>query len=352
MGVMYSCTAGAPISVHEIDGATGVPRAATPGPFLQFTWSLAFAPWQPSGRFLHAGIRVGSAAPTTAIATFRIDAQGAWERVDDVPVPTLDPVAMVVDRRGRFLYLAERGRWTGSDFDVQRIAVFALDPATGGVVAANVRYYDLRVYDLAISPSGRYLYATGGGGIFAFRLDEASGALSPLPGSPFFGVTPGAGDVVASDRFLVAVGADADGFVGIDLHRLDPDTGVLRYGDHLPATSLAPRIALGAHGRYVYAVGPDPETSDGRGIAVIDAYAIDEATVRLRAIPGGPWLAGHAPWSAVVEPSGRFLYVGHNQFGEGVRGYRIDPATGALAPLPGSPFMAQPGCALHLAVTP
>ena len=143
----------------------------------------------------------------------------------------------------------------------------------------------------AVAPSGRFAYFTSTVGVLAYAIGT-NGALTALAGSPF--PLPG------SDTEILAVAVDPTG-------------------------------------RYLYAVGFDSVV----GNFVVWGFAIDPATGSLAAVPGSPFNAGGSSFDiaegAVVDASGRFLYVGTG-FDGTVQAFAIASDTGALTLVPGAPF--------------
>jgi 6-phosphogluconolactonase (cycloisomerase 2 family) len=78
-------------------------------------------------------------------------------------------------------------------------------------------------------------------------------------------------------------------------------------------------MAVDPSGRFLYAANYYDYT--------LSAYAIDAASGALQQLPGSPYATGPQPQAVRIEPTGRFLYVGLNEF-------QIDAVTGKLTPLP------------------
>ncbi|MGZ3688858.1 MAG: beta-propeller fold lactonase family protein [Bdellovibrionota bacterium] len=83
------------------------------------------------------------------------------------------------------------------------------------------------------------------------------------------------------------------------------------------------------------------------GSTDIYAYMLDTLTGVLTQLPMGPFSAGTSPQNAVIDPSGKFLYVGNSGAGT-ITGFSIDRTSGVLTSL-GSAF--GPGGGLNF-VTP
>jgi 6-phosphogluconolactonase len=118
-----------------------------------------------------------------------------------------------------------------------------------------------------------------------FSVNTATGALSPVPGSPQSSV------------------------------------------------SAAAVLAIDPTGKFLYVGG-------NGGVA---AYSIDAASGELTAVPGSPVNVDGVPYSAAIDASGKFLIVSTSPPPGGAPGnclavLSIDPSNGTVTPVPGSPF--------------
>jgi 6-phosphogluconolactonase (cycloisomerase 2 family) len=74
----------------------------------------------------------------------------------------------------------------------------------------------------------------------------------------------------------------------------------------------------------------------------VAGFTIAPGTGVLTAIPGSPFPAGDTPIQAIVDPTGKFLYVSNlNDALGGISAYTINSTTGALSAITGSPFPTQ-----------
>jgi 6-phosphogluconolactonase (cycloisomerase 2 family) len=190
------------------------------------------------------------------------------------------------------------------------LTVFAIDSATGALSpTSSVNLGKFLKSSAVITPNGRYLYQNdldrnddlfpASLQIAGFSIDAATGALSPVPGSPLTLTTP------------------------------SPST-----------TSGIGPMAIDPTAKFLYVAyqfyGPDP---DGR----VAAYSIDAASGALTAVPESPFDVGGVPYSLAIDASGRFLIAGiFPRPGAPQRNcgavLSIDTGTGALTSVPGSPF--------------
>ncbi len=178
---------------------------------------------------------------------------------------------------------------------------------------------------IAVTSSGRFAYVgSTAGPISAYAINAATGTLTPVPGSPFPGPNGFPGLTMAltpSDQFLYA----ANLFGGVSAYSVNPITGVLTPVLGSPFATpggQAASIAVSDNFAYVTSfTGP------------LWGYVINAITGALTPVPGSPYSV-RSSFIAKVHPSGRFLYVG------GSLAYAIDTTTGALTTVPGSPFPA------------
>jgi 6-phosphogluconolactonase len=241
------------------------------------------------------------------LLAFQIHADGS---LTNAPVPSFStpdlPVGLVAHPTADFLYASG---YSGV------LTVFAIDAATGALnLTSSVTLGNEFIKNsAAITPNGRYLYQDDvypddvfptALQIAGFSTNAATGALSPVPGSPLSPTTHSA----SSPRLMA----------------IDP-TGKFLYA---------------GYEFVVVNVG-----SDG-GLA---AYSIDAASGALTAVPGSPVGVGGVPNSVAIDASGRFLIVSIFPRLGGAPGnclavLSIDPSTGALTLVPGSPFGPMHAC--------
>ena len=136
-----------------------------------------------------------------------------------------------------------------------------------------------------MDPTGKFLYASNDNdpvdSISAFTI-EPSGALTPVPNSPFAITGPTGG---TSEPF-----------------------GIVDTGSFVYTTLSTNQVA---------------------------AFSVNSATGALTSVPGSPFAAGIIPSFLVV--ANNFLYVQHQD--GSISGYSIDSSSGALTPLAASPFV-------------
>jgi 6-phosphogluconolactonase len=227
------------------------------------------------------------------IQAFTIDhTSGALIAISGSPFATGAADSIASDTAGRFLFV-------GND-NTGQISVFQINATTGGLMvvpgspfsAFNLDFVHL----LAVDGSGKFLYAGQGLPalpIYAFSIDQNSGALSQLAGSPFA---------------LSVAGVRTD-FTG--------------------------KFAIGLSG--------------SAGDNHLHVFSVDATTGALAEVNNSPFATvTPTPLNLRIHPSSRFVYIfgvdSNNSFAA-VEGFRLDPSTGAVTALAGSPFTTLPSVA-------
>jgi len=173
----------------------------------------------------------------------------------------------------------------------------------------------------------RFVYAShpDADSVSGFRIDPATGALSPLGSTPV-GSQPYFLQVDYSSRFLYVVNYASQDISAFSIH---PDTGALTPVPGSPFATGADTMSFAIDPSNQFLYVPSESTNS------IWAYRIDPNTGALLPIPGSPFATGWMPWSVNVDYTGRFAFV-TNAGQDEVVVYDIDPVTGALAEVPGS----------------
>jgi 6-phosphogluconolactonase (cycloisomerase 2 family) len=303
---------------YFIDRRNGYLRPVPGSPFF-LGFSIAAVTVHPSGRFVYAGnVDLGVGNP--GILVFAVNTDGSLALLTTTPVPTQSsPVSMAIDPSGRYLYAASVGRL-----------------------------------------------------IDGFDIDGASGALTPLPGSPFTSNTSGCifggADAVADlmGRYLYA---SHDSVLAISGFAIGPTTGNLVEiaGSPFPEhgstgcnfTGQITGLTTEPTGRFLYVGNTSTDTSN---VHTISIFSINAGNGALRHIKDTP--SNYASYSGSgmlrADPSGKYLYTfgnsniaGHNPLDQ-VIGFSINGSTGDLTALPSSPFTIPTNLAegFALVVTP
>ncbi len=199
-----------------------------------------------------------------------------------------DPETLAIDPSGSFIFQTAVGFNGGT---MGGIFVYAINRSNGSLGNAIGSYLTGQaLYADVVDNTGKFLYALGTNGVYAFSIQSGTGVLTPVPGSPF-----------------AAAGASSASFP-------------------LAATLMA----VDQTNQFLYV-----STSGG-----ISAYTIDQNTGQLTAIAGSPFGTDVIkPWTIVITPNNSYLYELTSQDSKSIYGYSINQTTGGLTPI-GSPFNA------------
>lgn len=220
-------------------------------------------------------------------------------------------------------------------------------PLTGYTAPATSSLAD----ELAIV-NKKFLYVpTGSDTVEGFSINRSTGALTPVPGSPFTAPGGGTVDGVWSDpqgRFLFA---GSEGLPFIWAFQINASTGALTLSPGSPFTtgfSGADIITVDASGKFLYA----GQSSALSGVA---AFSINQSTGDLTPIAGMPFFLGIAQLHA--SPTAEFLLgvtdiqdsgMGTNQH---IFVYPIDPNSGVPSAINGQQFLTS-AAPIDFAISP
>lgn len=236
----------------------------------------------------------------------------------------IKPLAIQIHPNGKYAYV----------LNYASILPCLINPVTGALspigdpVAAGVGPNALK-----ITANGNYAYVASveGNAIYGYAINAQTGALTPLPQSPFkLAVPPFSLALSKDDQYL---------YTGTGLYGRQPDGGwgsaisvlqvaangalTLQTGTPAYAPGSVSSLALSPDGKSLYATGYRPFNT-------VSAFTINPGTGRLS--PTGPAQAtGRNPWSVAVSPDGRFAYVA-NSSSDSLSTYAISPQNGALTP--------------------
>jgi 6-phosphogluconolactonase len=249
---------------------------------------------------------------------------------------------------GSYLFATDQNAGTVAGFSFDS-ASGKLTPVPGSPFSAG----NTPVQAVQEGLQSKFLYVSNlkdsAGGISAFTIDQGTGTLSPIPGSPFPsgvpGSFPGPSSLVmsADSRFLyVALVGTANTNNKIAAFSINPTTGGLTELPSSPfVTGINPAqmtlvpITLSPQG-FLYTTN----IQDG----TISAFTVNDSTGVLTPVSGSPYASGTSVGglSATVSATssgGFFLYAADPQ-SKAIRAYAVDGNTGALSPISGSPFPA------------
>jgi 6-phosphogluconolactonase (cycloisomerase 2 family) len=344
---LYAADEGNNVVVFSIDQTTGALNPTSeisPGGETVSNHAVTVTP---SGSFVYAANDA-----TSGINGYATNASGSLSIIAGSPFPVLPSVqpqwpvihGITIDPKGRFLYCDSGAGFGG-------VAGFAIDGTSGALTPIAGSPFSSGGPNvpamIAIDLTGRYLYASTsfdeaflppGYNIWAFTIDSGSGALTPVPGSPFATLEnsqPDALEVDPSGRFLYVALSNAG---SIAAFAIDNATGSLTplVGSPFPTSSSQTTqtysLTIAASGKFLFAFNSNGSTVSG--------FALDPTSGTLTSVAGSPFSTNPVAEGGnelITDPSGDLLYVGVGSSSEFVV-FDIDASTGVLTPAAASPI--------------
>jgi 6-phosphogluconolactonase (cycloisomerase 2 family) len=239
--------------------------------------------------------------------------------------------------------------------DSQDVNVYQIDHDNGGLtqtVESPVQvpqYGNLHPTAIIVDAKGRFVYVANGnfglsGEIAGFKLDRNSGKLTLIPGSPFkmkdsvYGPVWGRYLTVeqTGNYLYTSDGGSANAFAGsVSGFSIDQNTGALTELVNSPFTANGPKgtpagpedIIVDPGNKHVYTANSESS---------ISGWTIDASNGELTELPGSPWTdptldqhALYSPASIAIDAQDNYLF-GLDSGGEQISIWSVDASTGAV----------------------
>lgn len=245
---------------------------------------------------------------------------------------------------GKFLYIPYP--------DINKVQAFTIDHSTGALTAIAGSPFALQSTagaDAVVSdPQGRFLFVGdeihGTGAVSVFQINSTTGVLTEAPGSPFlsFGVFDADSMTVdGTGKFLYV----AQGFFSAPVlaFSIDQNTGALSPVAGSPFAMNVAQIHADPGGKFLLGVQEVQDATSAASDMHIYVFAID-ATTGAPILPGTSAATTGAPFDFTFSPNGNFVYLTEalNSAVTSIEGFQFDATTGNLTALQGSPFSSLP----------
>lgn len=218
-----------------------------------------------------------------------------------------------------------------------------LDTSSGNLSVPAFAGSGITGYGLAATPSKSFLYANSSNGVYGFSL-ASTGLLTPLssspmayPGSPVFFNYQNDLTIVPSGKFLYSAYNDSSSLSAGAAAAFSIDaTGNLTPvpGSPFIAGNLPVATAVDPAGNYLYVANENSGS--------VSVFGINPNTGALTETAGSPVVTSNSePVALSMHPSGKFLYVLNYSMVGGLAGFSVDSTSGGLVPLPGSPWLTS-----------
>jgi 6-phosphogluconolactonase (cycloisomerase 2 family) len=311
------------ITIYSIAAASGALAAI--GPFAMTGSMTSGMVFEPSKRFAY--VANGATATLSVLAVN----ENSGALTVAATVPTVAGVfELAMDPVGRFLYASSPQDQVRAYSINQTDGKLSEVPGTPFALGGAGR-------ELKVDPTGKFLYVANEtlGALNAFAIDQATGALAALPGSPFTALPSALGvEIDPAGEHVYSVSRIAGAIAGFSL---GASTGALTPLAGSPYTATPTSCSMAIHPLASFAFVPNSPGTNG----TVSTFSI-AADGGLTQIQGSPVTAAASPCSVAVDPSGSFVYVA-NSGSANVSGYSINATTGVLTALTGSPFAALNG---------
>lgn len=247
----------------------------------------------------------------------------------------VDPMTMAIDPSGSFLFQTAQGFNGGTQGG---IFAFKIDRSSGGLGQAIASYLTTQPFFAdVVDNSGKFLYVLGGQGVLAFSIAPGTGTLTQISGSPF--TTPTPTSIGFSQPATVMAVDQTNSFLyvstsqGIAAFTINQSTGQLMPIAGSPFGALPTgswTIVITPNNAFLYQL----EAKNG---ANLHGYSINQSTGALTAITGSPFSTGGCnslvnsgtigipgPDNMTIASAGKFMY-------DNCGIYSLDPSTGAVS---------------------
>ena len=276
---------------------------------------------------------------TTSIGAAGVTSSGTFGTLNSYTAPT--PPSNVADDmlivNKKFLYLP-MGDSTVVGYLIDR-ASGGLSPIPGSpftVPGAGTGTAD----DLATDPLSRFLFvgSEGSPDIWVFQIDSSTGVLTATAGSPFTAGLSLVSDILtvdASGRFLYA--GQIDPTAGVAGYSIDQTSGALTAIAGSPFFLGVAQLHASPTAELLVGTA---EIQDGYASATdnhIYVFSINSSTGVPTAVSGSPFLTSAPPFDFVISPNGNFLYafewLAATSLTAPIEGFVLNSGTGNLASL-------------------
>lgn len=279
-----------------------------------------------SAKFLYANPLPGG-GPFAA----GIQADGSLKAAQSASVNNGNPNTIAIDPSGSFLFQTALGNVAPAG-----LFAYVIDRSNGNLSVAPGSPYltNTPVYSDVVDQQGKFLYAFGSGGVYVFSIAAGTGTLTEIAGSPFPAAAVGNGGfprpatLMAVDQMnkFLYVSTSA----GIFAYTIDQTTGGLTPISGSPFGAGADwTIVITPNNSYLYQL-------QGQKTSTIFGYSINQTSGALTALSGSPFKSGQCgslvppgtvgipgPDNMTIASAGKFMY-------DNCGIYSIDETTGII----------------------
>jgi 6-phosphogluconolactonase len=242
---------GTQIQGYSIDGTTGALTALTGSPFASSNTESSSMSTDPAGKFLFL-----SGANDNQVTVFSVSqTDGSLTTVGSFPTGFFAAEA-TTDGLGKFLYVTAGNLGSA-------VAVYSIG-STGSLTPTSGSPFSISIAQLEAEPTGKFLLGVTGNGanngftsddhIYVFSINQSTGAITPVTGSPFpTTFTPASLTVHPSGTFVYTFNQTVVGTSPTEGFQFNAATGAVTPLSSSPFTSLtAPAGMFDQSGAFLF----------------------------------------------------------------------------------------------------
>jgi hypothetical protein len=204
-------------------------------------------------------------------------------------------------------------------------------------------------------PKGRFLFvgSEASGDIWVFQINPTTGALTETAGSPFTlaSVSPlvslSSADIMtvdASGKFLYV--GQLSPSTAVAAFSIDQTTGALTPVVGSPFNLGVAQLHASLTGEFLLGVAEIQDAGSSATDAHIHVFSINPASGVPTEVNGSPFVTASAPFDFAISPNGKFVYTVGTDVAKAttgaIEGFQMNTTSGALTKLAGSPFTTLP----------
>lgn len=349
----------APLVAGTIDGAITVTAAGITAPQVLNLAGTSTVTTGPSARYAY-DVEYSNFTPGLLVGYAMNPTTGALRTLETVQLPS-DNFGIVVDPSEKFVFLPDGPQilgysigtnglltqLTGSPFSLDGGSAlrftpngkfaytnlgneYSLNTTTGALTSVGTATTGDEPLNVAITPAGTFVYIPNfkDGTISGFSIDQTTGVLTEITGSPFTNGTtdPSAVAVSPNGNFLFVANFENDSATSV--FSINATTGELTQvtGSPFPAAP-GNAVTVSPNGQFLYVIGGN-----------MSAFSINATTGALTNVPGSPYTLPSQGNGVTIDPTGKFLYASIAQFNStdaipDIITYSINATSGALTQL-------------------
>lgn len=253
-----------------------------------------------------------------------------------LPSNQLNGMAIV---NGKFLYIPMSG--------FSNVQAFSINNTSGALTSISGSPFAAQAADDTVTsdPAGRFLFVGGqfASSISVYQINATTGALTLVPGSPFRSFNLGFADSMTVDgtgNFLYV--GQSFGTSPLVAFSINQSTGALTEISGSPFSLGVSVLQADPSGKFLLGIKDNTGISNDKHVYV---FSLNPNTGVPTPVSGSPFATVSVPFALAMHPGGSFVYASMADSTGAVtslEGFKLNTTTGALTALPTSPFTTLP----------